>query len=192
MGGRLTPAESIIEWLAANRVPATVFPTGRTGSTTQTGRRVLELIREHPSLFDLGNHSWDHPRFTTLTRAQVESQLKRTEDAVTPLAGETTRPWFRPPYGAVDDDALESVGAAGWAVTVRWDVTTDDYVPPADGGPNTQQLVDRILSRVKGGSIVLLHLGGYRTRQALPRIVAGLRDRGLEPVRLDQVFRLDG
>ena len=71
-------------------------------------------------------------------------------------------------------------------------MTTDDYVPPADGGPNTQQLVDRILSRVKGGSIVLLHLGGYRTRQALPRIVAGLRDRGLEPVRLDQLFRLDG
>jgi peptidoglycan/xylan/chitin deacetylase (PgdA/CDA1 family) len=191
MGGRLTPAESIIEWLMANGVPATVFPTGMTGSTTQPGHRVLELIRQHPDLFDLGNHSWDHPRFTTLTRAQVASQLRRTDEAVARLAGQTSRPWFRPPYGAVDEDVLEAVGATGWSITVKWDVTTDDYVAPRDGGPTTDQLVERILSRVRGGSIVLLHLGGYRTRQALPQIVAGLRDRGLQPVRLDQLFDLD-
>jgi peptidoglycan/xylan/chitin deacetylase (PgdA/CDA1 family) len=191
MGGRMKPAEQIMGWLVDHEIPATIFPTGSTGSTTAAGRRVLGIIREHANLFGLGNHSWDHPRCTRLTPAQVDRQLRRTEDAVAPLAGQSTRPWFRPPYGAVDQQLLDAVGASGWAITVKWDVTTNDYVPPDEGGPTTDELVDRILSRVRGGSIVLLHLGGYRTRQALPAIVAGIRERGLELVTLDRLLGIE-
>jgi peptidoglycan/xylan/chitin deacetylase (PgdA/CDA1 family) len=191
MGGRLTPAEQVMDWLVSHEVPATIFPTGLTGSTTAAGRRVLSIVHDHPDLFGLGNHSWDHPRCTNLTPAQVAQQLRRTELAVAPIAGRTTRPWFRPPYGAVDDELLDVTGASGWSITVTWDVTTNDYTPPSDGGPTTGELVDRILSRVKAGSIVLLHLGGYRTRQALPAIVAGIRERGLELVTLDRLVGTD-
>jgi peptidoglycan/xylan/chitin deacetylase (PgdA/CDA1 family) len=38
------------------------------------------------------------------------------------------------------------------------------------------------------GSIVLMHLGGYHTLAALPRIVDGLRDRGFALVSLDEMF----
>jgi len=40
------------------------------------------------------------------------------------------------------------------------------------------------LSRIEGGSIVLLHLGGWNTREALPGILQGLDAKGLEPVTL--------
>ena len=81
-----------------------------------------------------------------------------------------------------------AVGAAGWALTVRWDVVTTDYLPQPQGGPTTAQLVDQVLSHVRNGSIVIMHLGGYQTLEALPAIVQGLRDRGLEPVTLESLL----
>jgi peptidoglycan/xylan/chitin deacetylase (PgdA/CDA1 family) len=69
-----------------------------------------------------------------------------------------------------------------------WDVDTIDWKPTADGGPTSDDIEAKVLSRAKGGSIVLMHLGGYETLDALPGVVAGLRKRGLEPVTLSEMF----
>ncbi len=188
MGGRLDPALDIMDWLVAHEVHATIFATGATGSTTTTGRAVLARIAAHPDLFVLGNHSWDHPDFTTLTASAIASQLTRTEAALAALAGRSTRPWFRPPYGAWNTAVVRAVGAAGWANTVMWDIDTIDWRPTTDGGPVAADIEAKVLSNAQGGSIVLMHLGGYHTLEALPAIVAGLHDRGLVPVTLDDLF----
>ncbi len=184
MGGRLDPALAIIDWLIAEQVPATIFPTGSTASGTVTGRAVMERIAAHPDLFALGNHTWDHPDLTALDATGIETQLIRTEQAVLGLAGRSTRPFFRPPYGSHDADVRAVAGELGWTYTVMWDVDTIDWKAVADGGPTADDIVARVLSRVRPGSIVLMHLGGYNTLDALPRVVAGLRDRGLQPVTL--------
>ncbi|MGZ6338914.1 MAG: polysaccharide deacetylase family protein [Candidatus Limnocylindrales bacterium] len=188
MGGRLDPAVATVEWLVGHRVQATVFPTGATGSGTDAGRQVLALLAAHRDLFRIGNHSWDHPYFTQLTATAIADQLQRTEAAVAPLAGSSTKPFFRPPYGAQDATVRTAVGAAGWACMVLWDVDTVDWKPESDGGPTTDDIVARVLSRAQGGSIVLMHLGGYNTLEALPAIVDGLRARGLEPVTLGEML----
>jgi peptidoglycan/xylan/chitin deacetylase (PgdA/CDA1 family) len=189
MGGRLDPAIAIMDWLIANRVPATIFPTGKSGTTTEIGRTVLERVRDHPDLFVLANHSWDHPDFTKLTDAQIAEQLQRTEDALFQIVGRSTKPWFRPPYGAWNKAVRDAVGRAGWASTVMWDVDTIDWRPTSEGGPTAKDIEAKVLSRAQGGSIVLMHLGGWHTLEALPGIVQGLRTRGLEPVTLDEMFR---
>ena len=178
MGGRLTPALDIMGWLIEQGVPATIFATGAIG-TTPEGTQVLELAAAHPELFVVGNHSWDHPSFIGLSVPAVAAQLNQAEAAIAAITGETTRPWFRPPFGSADTAVKAAVGAAGWALTVRWDVVTTDYLPESEGGPTTAQLVDQVLSHVQNGSIVIMHLGGYQTLEALPAIVQGLRDRGL-------------
>jgi peptidoglycan/xylan/chitin deacetylase (PgdA/CDA1 family) len=38
--------------------------------------------------------------------------------------------------------------------------------------------VSRVLTKASGGSIVLMHLGGYHTRDALPMLISSLRARG--------------
>lgn len=188
MGGRLDPALEIIDWLIAHDVRATIFPTGKTGSETAIGRAVIERVAAHPELFTLGNHSWDHPDFRQLTAAQIADQLTRAEAALAPLAGRTTKPFFRPPFGSQDQAVLDAVGAAGWAYTVMWDVDTIDWRAPADGGPSADDIVAKVISRARGGSIVLMHLGGWHTLEALPGIVDGLRARGLEPVTLAELL----
>jgi len=188
MGGRLDPALAIMDWLIAHDVRATIFPTGKTGSETGIGRAVIGRIAAHPGLFGIGNHSWDHPDFRGLTAAQIADQLTRTEAALAPLAGRTTKPFFRPPFGSQDQAVLDAVGAAGWAYTIMWDVDTIDWRAPADGGPSAEDIVARVIARARGGSIVLMHLGGWHTLEALPGIVDGLRARGLEPVTLAELL----
>jgi peptidoglycan/xylan/chitin deacetylase (PgdA/CDA1 family) len=89
----------------------------------------------------------------------------------------------------VNAAVLAAVGAAGYRRTVTWDVDTIDWRPIANDppGPTADQIVAKVLGNARNGSIVLMHLGGYETYEALPAIVAGLRDRGLALVTLDEL-----
>lgn len=188
MGGRLDPAVDIVQWLIDHEVRATLFPTGKAGTTTDQGRAALQLAATRPDLFAIGNHSWDHPDFTTLTAAQMADQLQSTETAIRALVGTSTAPWFRPPYGAWTAAVRLGVGAAGWSSLVMWDVDTVDWKPTADGGPTASDIVTKVVANGRGGSIVLMHLGGWQTLEALPDLLAGLRSRGLTPVTLPEML----
>jgi peptidoglycan/xylan/chitin deacetylase (PgdA/CDA1 family) len=188
MGGRLDPAGDIVDWLIEHDVPATVFPTGTSASGTAVGRTVMARIAAHPDLLGVGNHTWDHPDLAGLDGPAIEAQLVRAEAVIDEAVGRTSRPFFRPPYGSHDAEVREVAGRLGWAYTVMWDVDTVDWQRVEDGGPTADDIVARVLARARGGSIVLMHLGGYHTLEALPRIVEGLRDRGLEPVTLGAMF----
>lgn len=54
-------------------------------------------------------------------------------------------------------------------------------------GPTADQIVAKVFANAQGGSIVLMHLGGYETLKALPRIVDGLRADGYVLVSLDEL-----
>lgn len=187
MGGRLDPAVAIVQWLIDNDVHATLFPTGASGTTTTEGRAALELAATRPDLFAIGNHSWDHADFTTLSAAQMADQLRSTDDAIRGLTGMPTTPWFRPPNGAWTYDVRVGVGAAGWSRLVMWDVDTIDWKATADGGPTADDIVTKVISKAQGGSIVLMHLGGWYTLEALPDLLTGLQSRGLTPVTLSEM-----
>ncbi len=184
MGGRTDPAIAIMGWLEDHGVPATIFMTGASVDSTTAGRQVISIVNAHPDLFDLGNHSYGHPDLTTLTAGQVADELRRAEAAIAAHADQSPRPLFRPPYGAWDSEVLAGAGAAGYRWTVMWDVDTIDWKPISDGGPTAAQIVEKVVGRAQGGSIVLMHLGGYETLDALPGIVAGLRGRGYALVTL--------
>ncbi|MES2209639.1 MAG: polysaccharide deacetylase family protein [Chloroflexota bacterium] len=188
MGGRLDPAVDIVQWLIDHGVRATLFPTGKAGTTTDQGKAALLLAATRPDLFEIANHSWDHPDFTTLTAAQMAGQLTSTETAIQALTGMTTKPWFRPPYGAWTYAVRAGVGAAGWPDLIMWDVDTIDWKNPADGGPAAADIVTKVLTKARGGSIVLMHLGGWHTLEALPEMLSGLQSKGLTPVTLSTML----
>ena len=188
MGGRLDPVVDIIQYLIDHQVHATLFPTGTAGTTTEQGKAALKLAAQHPELFAFGNHSWSHPNFTTLTAAEMAEQLTSTEAALVELTGWSTKPWFRPPYGAWTAPVRTAVGEAGWHYLVMWDVDTIDWKPEADGGPTTQTIVDKVSSKAQDGSIVLMHLGGWNTLEALPGILDKVAAKGLAPVTLQEMF----
>jgi peptidoglycan/xylan/chitin deacetylase (PgdA/CDA1 family) len=192
MGGRVGDGLAIVGWLVNHDVPATIFMTGAMAENlnTDAGRRVLGIVDQHPELFRLGNHSYTHRDFRNLSAAEIRAELRRTEAAMAPYCGQDPRPFFRPPNGGYDAQVLAAVGAAGYRYTVTWDIDTIDWRPIVNepAGPTADQIVAKVLGNAQGGSIVLMHLGGYETYAALPRIVAGLRNAGFDLVNLDSLL----
>jgi peptidoglycan/xylan/chitin deacetylase (PgdA/CDA1 family) len=192
MGGRVGDALAIVDWLVDHEVHATIFMTGAMADNpnTDAGREVLAIVGSHPGLLTLGNHSYTHRDFRTLTAAEIRDELRRTEAAIVPYCSQNLKPFFRPPNGGHNDAVLAAVGAAGYRYTVTWDIDTIDWRPIKNDppGPTADEIVANVLGRAQGGSIVLMHLGGYETFEALPRIVTGLGDAGYELVNLDELL----
>ena len=192
MGGRVGDALAMIDWLIDHDVHATIFMTGAMADNVNTdaGRQVLATVEAHPGLFTLGNHSYTHRDFRDLTTTEIRTELRRTEAAIAPYCSQNLRPFFRPPNGGYDADVLAAVGRAGYRYTVTWDVDTIDWRPIKNDppGPTADQMVVKVLDKSQGGSIVLMHLGGYETLDALPRIVDGLRADGYDLVSLDELM----
>lgn len=186
MGGRVDPALDIVNWLVANRVPATIFMTGAMtdNKNTDAGRQVLGIIDSHRDQLALGNHSYSHPDFRQLSADGMQSELATTEQAIGRYTSVSPRPFFRPPFGGQDAAVVKAVAAAGYPRTILWDIDTIDWMPEPDGGPTADQIVAKVTNNARGGSIVLMHLGGYNTFAALPRVVAALQGAGFQLVTL--------
>jgi peptidoglycan/xylan/chitin deacetylase (PgdA/CDA1 family) len=129
------------------------------------------------------NHSYDHPSFDALSNAQIQSQLRRTEDLLFKLIGK--RPaLFRPPAGVIDNRIQAEIDAAGYQ-TILWSYDPFDWA-----GLPVDTLVQRVVSQARNGEIILLHsrLHTDSTAVALPRIIEGLQARGFELLRLDELI----
>ncbi len=199
MGGRLTPALSIVAYLELHRVCATIFPTGAMAETA-TGRAVLAEVAAHPELFEVGNHTVHHCNLrdggggaacpeTPPAAEFVTRELQDANAMIAPLAGSHTMPYWRPPYGAMNR-ALRAVAAeAGYPITVMWQIDTIDWRRVADGGPTAADSAAKVIAGRTAGAVVLMHLGGYTTRDALPAMVTGLRATGYTPTSISALFR---
>jgi peptidoglycan/xylan/chitin deacetylase (PgdA/CDA1 family) len=199
LGGRTDPALAIVRRLFVHGVCTTIFATGDTAATP-AGNAVLEFVDNFPALFEIGNHTKDHCNLVTgggnadcptsrPSSAFVASQLTSTEATIRSITGWSTRPYWRPPFGAHDRGVRIAAASAEWTKTVMWDIDTIDWrpPPPGDTGPTAVQIIDRVVGRATNGSIVLMHLGGWNTYPALPAMIDGLRGRGLVPTTLSDL-----
>jgi peptidoglycan/xylan/chitin deacetylase (PgdA/CDA1 family) len=180
-------------YLVANEVRSTLFPTGWQLESPyhDEGRQVFTLAGQRDDLFDVGNHSYNHPDFDKISDAEIIEELRLTEDVIIEIVGKDPRPWFRPPSGAWNQHVLDVIGPLGYTYTIMWDVDTIDWRPPEQGGPSAQDIINKVLNNVQGGSIVLMHFGGWNTYDALPTIVETLRARGYELVTVAELLGVD-
>jgi peptidoglycan-N-acetylglucosamine deacetylase len=162
----------IVNVLQRFGVPATFFEIGRQVAQQP---RVVRMIASAGD--EIGNHTFDHP--LTLRHhppRQVAAEMWRTTNA---LAQENLRPTlFRPPGGWYDDALVQEARRQHMRV-VLWDVDPMDWKQ----GVSAREITHNVLSDARAGSIILLHDGGgdaAHTVAALPKIIRGLRDRGLQ------------
>ena len=205
MGGRMEPAVDIMNFLVANEVCATIFATGVMSETPQ-GEEVLAIIRAHPELFEIANHTMYHcdlvrggggspttsPCATggAPTADFIRRELAAADAILREGTGQSPQPYWRPPYGSVNQSVIDAAAAAGYTKTFLWDIDTVDWKPVADGGPTADQIAAKVVRNAVNGSNVLFHLGGYETLEALEQLVPALRDRGFTLTSLSDL--LDG
>lgn len=123
----------------------------------------------------LGNHTFAHENLTRLSRGQIISTLQRTEDAVEAVAGVTTRPLCRPPYGAINA-FVRQVPAEWGCRMILWDRDTRDWA-----GTSTSYIIGQALSVSCNGETILMHTQAFPREQiAVPEIVTQLSARGCD------------
>ncbi|MEV7715602.1 polysaccharide deacetylase family protein [Streptomyces sp. NPDC088270] len=122
----------------------------------------------------IGNHSWNHPLVTRLSRAGVRDELGPTSEAIERITGAPPR-WYRAPYGAWNRNSFE-IGAELGMEPMAWTVDSLDWTRPGVG-----TIVRRIQEGAAPGVVVLSHdAGGNRSQSvaALRRYLPELLDDG--------------
>ncbi len=171
----------ILKQLRDANVTATFFLVGIWAE--QNGDLVREIARDG---HDLANHSWSHPRFTELSDEQIIAQVMWTEEVVREAAGCTTRPYFRAPFGSLNNHVLQVLGRAGFE-SIFWSAHGGDWL----AGATMETVRDTVLKQTGNGAIIVLHSSVPETAQAVPYIIAGLRTRGFQLVRLSELLSND-
>ncbi len=171
----------LLDALKERNIKATFFMVGRNAAAYPAiVRRMAEEGHE------VANHTWAHPLLTSYGNEGVDSQLRRTHDAIVKACG-TAPLLYRPPYGAARLTQRRAIQERFGYPTILWDVDPLDWQPPR----SVQKVYDRVLQNVKAGSIVLLHDIHQTTVDAMPAIFDVLIARGYQMVTVTQLINLE-
>ncbi|MGH2446016.1 MAG: polysaccharide deacetylase family protein [Candidatus Limnocylindria bacterium] len=202
MGGRMDPAVEIMTFLVDNDVCATVFATGVMSQTLQ-GEQVMAIIKAHPELFEIGNHTMYHCDLARggggspstapcvggpFSADRIRQELTEAEAILRAGTGQNPQPYWRPPFGSINATVIDAAASVGYSKTFLWDIDTIDWKPIGQGGPTAEQIAARVVGNAVNGSNVLFHLGGYETLDSLRLIIPGLRDRGFTLASLSDLL----
>lgn len=167
----------LFDYLVANDVRVTTFVLGSFAADRP------DLIKKmHEAGFEIANHSWDHPFLTKLSDADVKSQLRRTQAAVSKITGNQA-PYLRPPYGDTDTRVKGIAAELGYK-QVLWNRSFADTSKSA----TPDQLYKNVMNGLASGDIILCHWGSEDTYLAMQRIIPEMRRRGFEPVTLSEML----
>ncbi len=121
---------------------------------------------------EVGNHTFHHVRLSHLPERVIEEEIASAQTVIFEVTGR--RPvYFRPPGGRYAAPVIRTATALG-LTTVFWTANSGDYTHQG-----VAVLEGKILGRVNGGGILLVHQGVGETIRIFPETTEALRRRGL-------------
>ncbi len=133
---------------------------------------------------DIGNHSNNHLNMSTLSKDKIAEELDYVTNQVKDLTGAQTK-FFRPPFGDYNNALLEVVEEKGM-IGVQWTVDSLDWK-----GLSATEILSRVNKGVKNGSIILFHNNSDNILEALPLVIANLKNQGYKMVKLSELIYQD-
>ncbi|MDH5174192.1 MAG: polysaccharide deacetylase family protein, partial [Elusimicrobiota bacterium] len=155
----------ILNMLNKEGVKATFFVVGK-------------MVEKYPELLtqvwkeghDVGNHTYNHPDLTRLSKEDILKELDKTRILVRKITGKDTY-LFRPPGGRYDNKVIVATTLSGYKM-ILWTDYPGDY-----GCPSSRLIYQRTVSTAENEGIILLHNGLDPTVDALPKIISELKKR---------------
>lgn len=130
--------------------------------------------------FDIGTHSSTHPKMTTLSSEKMREELSSSSKLISDLTGKSVK-FFRPPFGDYNDSVISVAEELGLK-TIQWDVDSLDWK-----GLSAAEILARVKSSVKNGSIILCHNNSDHILEALPLIISYLKAEGYAMVKISDL-----
>lgn len=129
--------------------------------------------------FPIYNLSYNYPHFSDLPESGVKEQLEKTETAISQRTNKTTKPFFRPPYGEIDNDVFQVVKTEGYC-PITWTVDAMDWSKEI----TADESKERVLSKASNGAIILMQASNSVTAEILPDVIKQLEEKGYKFVDL--------
>ena len=120
---------------------------------------------------EIGTHSNTHPKMSQLSETQIKEELQTSIDLIKKITGKEINV-FRPPFGDYNN-TLISVCESMNLTAIQWDVDSLDWK-----GLSAGEILSRVSSGVRNGSIILCHNNSDHIVEALPVLIDSLKERG--------------
>jgi len=171
-------SEQILKILEKHGCHASFFLTGKSAETRP------DIVREMQRRGHLiGNHSYSHSNlFPLLRSSRIRKELELTNRILKDAGAGEVR-FFRPPFGVTNPNVARGVRASGMEVA-GWSIRSFDTRNKA-----AEKVVRRILKRMKGGDVILLHETSGNIIEILELLLPAISEAGLSCVTLDQLFK---
>lgn len=178
----------VIQILENKHIPATIFMSGL---WVETYPDIAVSLANNP-LFEIGNHSYSHPRFTSQCTALEkipswgkEGEYIKSQETIKNITGITPQ-YFRYPGGCRTNHDIKQANKHDLTV-VDWDVASGDSF-----NDNRVAIVNTVETQTKNGSIILFHLNGNKnsplTSDVLPELIDYLSAKGFIFVNLTDLL----
>ena len=171
--------DKLLEVMAEKQVKCTFF------MVEFWAKKYPEYVKKiHDFGHEIGTHSATHPYMSKLEKTAIVKELTTSTKVIEEITGKKVET-FRPPYGDYDDLLIDTATELGLFV-IQWDVDSLDWKDLTK-----DQIISRVVNKVKNGSIVLFHNQGLHTAEALPEIIDQLKADGYEFVPIGELIYRD-
>ena len=171
---------SIMETLEHYGCKATFFVVGSFLDKYPDDVRAL-----HEAGHEIGNHSNSHAHYNTLSAEQMKQDMDACNAKIKSITGQE-QVVFRAPYGEYNALLVRTCNETGRKI-IQWDCDSLDWK-----SLTADAMQERILKRVKSGSILLFHNGAKHTAAALPGILSELKNQGYSFCTVSELIYQDG
>ena len=133
---------------------------------------------------EIGTHSNTHPDMVKLDKATMKSELETSISKIKAVTGKDVS-LFRAPFGSYNNDLLDTAESLNLK-TIQWDVDSLDWK-----GLSASEIANRVLGRVKNGSIILMHNNSDNVLDGLRLILNKLKIQGYKVTSISELIYQD-
>ncbi|MFD1441069.1 polysaccharide deacetylase family protein [Lacticaseibacillus hegangensis] len=169
---KTTPA--ILKILADAKVKATFFELG-------SGIAEFPVVAKSVKAagHEVGTHTYDHPFLPKLSAAQTLDEIYGKNLWTYYHVFGTLPPFIRPPFGAMSKANGDLVGMPA----IQWSVDSQDWK-----SKSKPAIIARVQATAQPGGIVLMHDIQPAEVEALPVVIANLKNQGYQFVTVSQLL----
>lgn len=147
---------------------------------------ILEnLLARHPDLVCrmqdeghvVGNHTAHHKDISMLSFSELKKELETVETLFKEKTGRELPKYFRPPEGRFSLESITNIEKLNYK-TVFWSLAYADW--DNNNQPLPQKAIEKIMSNIHNGAIILLHPTSETNVKILPHIIKELKEQGYE------------
>lgn len=177
LGWETEYVEAILDVLKKEDVKITFNVTGK---WAENNPDILIKLKEQGH--EIGNHGYKHLDYAKLSYEDNLNQIKTSKKIIEDIIKEETK-FFQAPAGSFGEGTVKAAKELGY-ISIKWDVDTIDW----QNRKEPDVIINRVKKKdIKDSSIILMH-PTYAITQCLDDIIQIVRDKGLKPGKLSDVF----